>query len=249
MSFPSGFTVVVAVCVPVLLPVWLPMASARSLLVSGLPFPSHSIGFSVRPFQQYSLWMTCVEGWGNYHKVLNLRSEVYFYLAKQITKLGIAFHLAPQPVTLTSDPAPVLHMKAVERERYMQGQHSAHQDPSVHKGCHRTQGSERRSDPHRSFHGPLAVSCRKSYREAGMFPGTHCEQATFRGGQPSRRTEELPPGSGALECFGNMRPQQKATREAAVHGTGKKQTMRTVAEGSGSKNAAVGPNVSHCETH
>ncbi|KEP60089.1 UNVERIFIED_CONTAM: transporter, small conductance mechanosensitive ion channel (MscS) family protein [Hammondia hammondi] len=31
----------------------------------------------------YSLWMACVEGWGNYRKVLDLRSEVYFYLAKQ----------------------------------------------------------------------------------------------------------------------------------------------------------------------
>nr|CEL70415.1 TPA: transporter, small conductance mechanosensitive ion channel (MscS) family protein [Neospora caninum Liverpool] len=63
----------------------------------------------------YSLWMACVEGWGNYRKVLDLRSEVYFYLAKQVTKLGIAFHLAPQPVSITNAPAPILHMRPLVR--------------------------------------------------------------------------------------------------------------------------------------
>nr|PIL96828.1 transporter, small conductance mechanosensitive ion channel (MscS) family protein [Toxoplasma gondii COUG] len=63
----------------------------------------------------YSLWMACVEGWGNYRKVLDLRSEVYFYLAKQVTKLGISFHLAPQPVSITNDPAHVLHMRPLIR--------------------------------------------------------------------------------------------------------------------------------------
>ncbi|PFH37561.1 hypothetical protein BESB_040190 [Besnoitia besnoiti] len=63
----------------------------------------------------YSLWMACVEGWGNYRRVLDLRSEVYFYLAKQLTKLGISFHLAPQPVSITNASPPPVQMRPLGR--------------------------------------------------------------------------------------------------------------------------------------
>ncbi|PHJ24646.1 small conductance mechanosensitive ion channel family protein [Cystoisospora suis] len=167
----------------------------------------------------YSLWMTCVEGWGNYLKVLNLRSEVYFYLAKQITKLGIAFHLAPQPVTLTSEPAPVLHMKAVERDSYMQGRRSVRREPSVRQGSPRPQGSERRADVHPSFHGPLAASCRKNFEETTMYSGSRCNEAVAEGTQLGRRGQDVSSGSATIEAVQDMRRYQGATRETAVRGT------------------------------
>ena len=49
---------------------------------------------------QLTLWLTCVEGWGNWGKVLKVRSEVYLHLVKALNELGISFHLPQQPVTI-----------------------------------------------------------------------------------------------------------------------------------------------------
>ncbi|KEP67227.1 UNVERIFIED_CONTAM: transporter, small conductance mechanosensitive ion channel (MscS) family protein [Hammondia hammondi] len=59
---------------------------------------------SVQPGRQIdiSLWMTCVEGWGNVLKVLRTRTEVYFYLLKQLARLHISFQLPLQPVHFPS---------------------------------------------------------------------------------------------------------------------------------------------------
>ncbi|CDJ60495.1 hypothetical protein, conserved [Eimeria maxima] len=47
-----------------------------------------------------TLWLTCVEGWGNWGKVLKVRSEVYLHLVKALNELGISFHLPQQPVSI-----------------------------------------------------------------------------------------------------------------------------------------------------
>nr|CEL76810.1 TPA: transporter, small conductance mechanosensitive ion channel (MscS) family protein [Toxoplasma gondii VEG] len=59
---------------------------------------------SVQPGRQIdvSLWMTCVEGWGNVLKVLRTRTEVYFYLLKQLARLHISFQLPLQPIHFPS---------------------------------------------------------------------------------------------------------------------------------------------------
>lgn len=49
---------------------------------------------------QLTLWLTCVEGWGNWGKVLKVRSEVYLHLVKALNELGISFHLPQQPVSI-----------------------------------------------------------------------------------------------------------------------------------------------------
>lgn len=53
---------------------------------------------------QISFWMTCVEGWGNFLKVLRTRTDVYFYLIKQLIRLNISFQLPVQPVHLFGTP-------------------------------------------------------------------------------------------------------------------------------------------------
>ncbi|PHJ25104.1 small conductance mechanosensitive ion channel family protein [Cystoisospora suis] len=51
-----------------------------------------------------AFWMTCVEGWGNFLKVLRTRTDVYFYLIKQLIRLNISFQLPVQPVHLFGPP-------------------------------------------------------------------------------------------------------------------------------------------------
>lgn len=50
------------------------------------------------------IWVTCVEGWGNWAKVLKVRSEVFMYLVRVLTKLRISFHMPQQPVAIMKEP-------------------------------------------------------------------------------------------------------------------------------------------------
>lgn len=49
--------------------------------------------------------MTCVDGWGNWNKVLKVRSEVFMYLVRVLNKLRISFHMPQQPVALVKSPS------------------------------------------------------------------------------------------------------------------------------------------------
>ncbi|XP_026193928.1 uncharacterized protein LOC34618726 [Cyclospora cayetanensis] len=62
--------------------------------------------YEVHPghWMQMGIWLTCVDGWGNWTKVLKVRSEVCMYLVKILTRLRISFHLPQQPIAFTKEP-------------------------------------------------------------------------------------------------------------------------------------------------
>eukprot|EP00922_Rhytidocystis_sp_ex-Travisia-forbesii_P029243 GHVS01042810.1.p1 GENE.GHVS01042810.1~~GHVS01042810.1.p1 ORF type:complete len:1550 (-),score=154.88 GHVS01042810.1:453-4616(-) len=74
-------------------------------------------GYSVTPgfYYEVAIWMTTVEGWGNWRKVWALRTEVFEHIRVQLDRLNISYHYPMQPIDIasfnssqanTSDPSP-----------------------------------------------------------------------------------------------------------------------------------------------
>ncbi|CBZ54527.1 hypothetical protein NCLIV_049560 [Neospora caninum Liverpool] len=101
--------------IPLVLDIRTPESSIRQLQASMQRYmESRSLEFvkdtfrmfvtNVQPGRQIDIafWMTCVEGWGNFLKVLRTRTDVYFYLLKQLARLHISFQLPLQPIHFPS---------------------------------------------------------------------------------------------------------------------------------------------------
>ncbi|GAW80857.1 hypothetical protein, conserved [Plasmodium gonderi] len=61
-------------------------------------------GCSLQPghFYEISFWIKCVEGWGNWRKVFELRTDVYDFIILQLRLLSISYRLPTQKVGFTA---------------------------------------------------------------------------------------------------------------------------------------------------
>ncbi|CXI46084.1 ion channel protein, putative [Plasmodium berghei] len=61
-------------------------------------------GYSLQPghFYEISFWIKCVEGWGNWRKVFELRTDIYDFIILQLRLLSISYRLPTQKVGFTA---------------------------------------------------------------------------------------------------------------------------------------------------
>ncbi|SBS90441.1 conserved Plasmodium protein, unknown function [Plasmodium ovale curtisi] len=61
-------------------------------------------GYSLQPgyFYEVSFWIKCVEGWGNWRKVFELRTDIYDFIILQLRLLSISYRLPTQKVGFTA---------------------------------------------------------------------------------------------------------------------------------------------------
>ncbi|KAI4838212.1 mechanosensitive ion channel protein [Plasmodium brasilianum] len=61
-------------------------------------------GYSLQPghFYEISFWIKCVEGWGNWRKVFELRTDIYDFIILQLRLLNISYRLPTQKVGFTA---------------------------------------------------------------------------------------------------------------------------------------------------
>ncbi|CRG96137.1 mechanosensitive ion channel protein, putative [Plasmodium gallinaceum] len=61
-------------------------------------------GYSLQPghFYEISFWIKCVEGWGNWRKVFELRTDIYDFIILQLRLLSISYRLPTQKIGFTA---------------------------------------------------------------------------------------------------------------------------------------------------
>ncbi|ETW42319.1 hypothetical protein PFNF135_03329 [Plasmodium falciparum NF135/5.C10] len=61
-------------------------------------------GYSLQPghFYEISFWIKCVEGWGNWRKVFELRTDIYDFIILQLRILSISYRLPTQKIGFTA---------------------------------------------------------------------------------------------------------------------------------------------------
>lgn len=61
-------------------------------------------GYSLQPGHYYeiSFWIKCVEGWGNWRKVFELRTDIYDFIILQLRLLSISYRLPTQKIGFTA---------------------------------------------------------------------------------------------------------------------------------------------------
>ncbi|CAD2103615.1 hypothetical protein YYG_01704 [Plasmodium vinckei petteri] len=61
-------------------------------------------GYALQPghFYEISFWIKCVEGWGNWRKVFELRTDIYDFIILQLRLLSISYRLPTQKVGFTA---------------------------------------------------------------------------------------------------------------------------------------------------
>lgn len=61
-------------------------------------------GYQLQPghFYEISFWIKCVEGWGNWRKVFELRTDIYDFVILQLRLLNISYRLPTQKIGFTA---------------------------------------------------------------------------------------------------------------------------------------------------
>lgn len=61
-------------------------------------------GYELQPghFYEVSFWIKCVEGWGNWRKVFELRTDIYDFVILQLRLLNISYRLPTQKIGFTA---------------------------------------------------------------------------------------------------------------------------------------------------
>ncbi|KMZ99773.1 hypothetical protein PVNG_04063 [Plasmodium vivax North Korean] len=75
-------------------------------------------GYSLQPghFYEISFWIKCVEGWGNWRKVFELRTDIYDFIILQLRLLSISYRLPTQKVGFTA-PLNIMDMGNLKGSR------------------------------------------------------------------------------------------------------------------------------------